>query len=224
MTRAACNFLVTIRVSERLRRTRFLAFGDSITEGQVSPAPSFTLLDPFEAYPHKLEQMLHAQYPTQDIVVLNRGWGGEETDEAVLRLTGVLNTDRPEVMLLLEGINGITRISPSSTARNLRRMVAAARQRQVEVLIATVMPVGSSREARRPGTNGRVRELNGRIAQIAAEFQLGAPVDLYTLFQTDSSLLGMDGLHPTATGYTRIAELFREAIVQRYRERIQAIH
>jgi lysophospholipase L1-like esterase len=224
MTKAACNFLVTIRVSERLKRTKFLAFGDSITEGQVSPAPSFTILQPFEAYPYKLEQMLHARYPAQDVVVLNRGWGGEETDEAVLRLAGVLNSDRPEVMLLLEGINGITRISTSSTARNLRRMVSTARQLQVDVLIATVMPVASSREARRPGTNARVRELNRRIGQIAAEFQLGAPVDLYTLFQTDLSLLGMDGLHPTATGYTQIAELFSEAIVQRYGERIQATH
>jgi lysophospholipase L1-like esterase len=41
-------------------------------------------------------------------------------------------------------------------------------------------------------------------------------VELYTAFQgQESTLLGLDGLHPNEAGYQRMAELFFEAIRQK---------
>ena len=49
---------MTVRVSRTLSRTRFVAFGDSITRGRsVSLQPLMTL-GLMETYPFKLEQML----------------------------------------------------------------------------------------------------------------------------------------------------------------------
>ena len=63
------------------------------------------------------------------------------------------------------------------------------------------------------GANARIQALNLRIKQLAVEFNLGPVVDLYSLFESNPQLLGMDGLHPSAQGQTRIAEAFAEEIV-----------
>jgi hypothetical protein len=52
---------VSVRVSQMLAKTKFTAFGDSITEGVVSLAP-FIMLGPPDTYPLKLEQMLLQRY------------------------------------------------------------------------------------------------------------------------------------------------------------------
>ena len=78
------------------------------------------------------------------------------------------------------------------------------------------MPVGAALEAKQPGINAAVVRLNVEINRLAQEFALGPPVDLYALFSAQPGLIGRDSLHPTAEGYTRMAELWNAAIVSRY--------
>jgi lysophospholipase L1-like esterase len=215
MKQAACGFIVMVRVSNVLSRTLFLAFGDSITAGKISLSPMLSLAEP-ETYPFKLEQMLGHRYPTQDLVVLNRGLSGERTDEGARRLPGVLDADKPEVLLLLEGVNAVWLLSTSRQADSIRSMIMAARARGVDVLVATVMPVAATWEADHQGSMSRIRALNTRIVQIAADLNIGPVVDLFGLFEANMALIGVDGLHPTAEGQTRIAEAFRDEIIKRY--------
>lgn len=216
MRRASCTFGVSIRTSARLARTRFVAFGDSITVGEVPEGLFFTIREPLESYPYKLEQMLRTRYPAQEIVVVNRGWGGEEPDEGVLRLPGVLDADQPEVLLLQEGTNGLTTARVSSYANHLRTIVATARQRNVDVILANLLPVGPPHTNTRPTKAAAVRELNRRMDLLAVELGIAPVLDLYAAFEADPSLLAIDGLHPTRQGYTRIAELFADEIIRRY--------
>jgi lysophospholipase L1-like esterase len=215
MKQAACGFIVAVRVSNVLSRTQFVAFGDSITAGKISLSPMLSLAEP-ETYPFKLEQMLGQGYPTQDFVVLNRGVSGERTDQGARRLPGVLDADKPEVVLLLEGVNAVWLLSTSQQANNIRSMIMAAHERQVDVLVATVMPVAATWEADHQGSMSRIRALNTRIFQLAAELNTGPVVDLFGLFEANLALIGADGLHPTAEGQTRIAEAFRDEIIKRY--------
>ena len=106
MAQASCEFGVTVRVSRTIAKTKFMAFGDSITDGAVSLAP-LIMLGPPDTYPFKLEQLLLERYPSQPIVVVNEGKGGEDTRGGARRLPGVLDADKPEVLLLLEGINNL---------------------------------------------------------------------------------------------------------------------
>ena len=213
---ASCGFPVTVRVSQTISRTKFMAFGDSITDGKVSLIPIISLAGP-ETYPYKLQEMLGQRYPSQPMGVSNQGVSGEHLGEGAARLPGVLDAERPEVLLLLEGVNAVWIRSTNTQAANLRTMITSARQRGVEVIIATVMPVTASWEAYgHVGSMARIRALNARIVQLAAEFNLGPVVDLFALFEANPQLIGSDGLHPTAQGQTRIAEAFREEIVRRY--------
>ena len=209
---ASCSFHIEVTVSRTLTKTRFLAFGDSLTAGTVSPA----LIDNPDSYPFKVQQMLRERYPAQEIVVLNDGTGGDRLKQGAAKLPAALAAHRPEVLLLLQGIIDVRRIPTAENAGYLRTMISTARQQEIDVIIATVMPVGAVLEAKEPGINAAVVKLNVEINRLAQEFSLGPPVDLYSLFNAEPGLIGRDSLHPTAEGYTRMAELWNAAIVSRY--------
>jgi lysophospholipase L1-like esterase len=235
MVQAMCGFAVRVRVAQTLSRNRFLAFGDSITEGEVRPPASlFTIIDPLEAYPFKVEQMLRSRYPAQpDILVINEGKGGEIVHRStsgglmsgVDRLPRALDTHQPQVLLLQEGTNDLSMATMSSIAGGLRTMVSAARRRNIDVIIGNVVPVGPPHSDfdTRTTKPAAILELNQRIARIPGEFPGVEVVDLYALFDADKALLGNDGLHPTALGYTRIAEAFTDAIVRRYGQQAESL-
>lgn len=216
---ASCSFTVRVLPPPRLRFTRFVAFGDSITEGVVSPAPSLLMsLGTPEAYPGRLQAMLADRYTAQTIEVVNRGLAGERLQKGRDRLPDVLDEEQPEVLLLQEGINNLRNVPTSELAADFRSMVRTAQRRDVLVLPALLLPVSDAREAGRPGTQAGIRAFNEQIRRISRELDCGDPVDLYSAFVENPGLLGMDGLHPTAEGYVRIAELFFEAIRERWEE------
>jgi lysophospholipase L1-like esterase len=216
MKQASCGFGVTVSVSHTIAKTKFTAFGDSITDGATSLAP-LVMLDAAETYPFKLEQMLRERYPAQAIVVVNRGRGGERTNQGAIRLPSILDADQPEVLLLHEGINNINGMATSAQVSALRTMITEAQGRGVEVIIATVMPVLPTWDHYQPGnTSQKIQALNAQIFALAAQFKLGLPVDLYAMFEASPQLIGQDGLHPTTEGQTRIAEAFRDEILRRY--------
>ena len=216
MGQASCSFPVIVRPSSQtIAKTKFMAFGDSITDGKVSLVPLISLAGP-DTYPFKLEQILQQRYPTQTVEVINRGLSGERSDRGAQRLPGVLDADKPEVVLLLEGVNAVWLLTTSRQADAIRSMIQSAQQRNVDPIVATVMPVSSKWEADHPGSMSRIRALNDRIKRLAVELNTGPVVDLFAIFDSNVNLLGADGLHPTIEGQTRIAEAFRDEIVRRY--------
>ncbi len=214
MAQASCDFQVSVRVSQTLAKTKFTAFGDSITEGVVSLAP-LIMLGPPDTYPFKLEQMLLQRYPAQPVAVVNEGRAGEDTRELARRLPSVLNAHNPEVLLLPRGINNINGLPTSTQVSAFRTMITDAQAHGAEVIIATLLPMLPSSRQYRSTTPGKIDELNTEIINLAAQYNLGL-VDLFAFFDANQQLMGSDGLHPSAEGQTRIAELFRDEIVRRY--------
>ena len=214
MCLAACGGTPSETASQTLSKTRYLAFGDSITAGTISP-PKVSPGKP-ESYPFKLQQTLRDAYRSQDIVVLNYGNGGERLKDGSTRLLPALDAERPEVLLLLQGIIDVRRIPTATNVQYLRTMITAARSRGIDVILGKLMPVGDGLEAKEPGINAAVVKLNGEIDRLAQEYGLGPAVDLYSMVSAEPSLIGEDNLHPTQDGMTRIADKFRAAVVSRY--------
>ena len=212
---SSCTFMVRV-TSRSLAATRFVAFGDSITSGIVSTALATpTLAGNPISYPAQLQDSLVERYPDQDFTVINAGVGGEDSAQGRARLPGVLDAFRPEVLLLLEGINRLELTGAARVASNLDAMVAAGRSRGAIVLLATLTPVGNIKEIQRPGVRAAIVDLNRRIWQIARDRRLGSVVDLFAVFERNPSLIGRDGLHPTVAGYRVMADEFLGAIVSR---------
>src|SRR5687767_3731910 len=92
----------------RVTKTKYLAFGDSLTEGVVSAPFTQTLVTTPHAYPARLAEALRARYRDQpDIAVFNEGKAGEYAADGKGRLPDAIKAHSPEVLLLLEGANDI---------------------------------------------------------------------------------------------------------------------
>ena len=213
----SCSFSVTV-LARLLGETGFLAFGDSITTGVFSPDLALALATSAgipTSYPAQLEALLMGRYPDQPISVINSGKPGEKTRDGKQRLPGVLDQVRPDVVMILEGINELSFVGPPQTAADIDSMVRSAQSRGVDVLLATLTPVGPVKAARRPGITALVDDVNRRIRQIAVT-RNAALVDIHAAMVGNLSLLGDDGLHLSTAGYQVMSEEFVDAIVSLY--------
>jgi lysophospholipase L1-like esterase len=187
-----------------ITRTRFLAFGDSVTAGTTSPALTRALSAGLpQSYPYKLQSLLGARYTTQIVSVFNEGLPLEEAADGVRRLPGLLRSASPDVVIILEGANDLVSSSVvSRTLGYLNTMARDARLAGARVVLCTLPP-------QRPGgvrTNDptAVASYNAGIRDLARG-EGAILVDLSR--EMDLSLIGVDGLHPTEAGYDRMAQI-----------------
>jgi lysophospholipase L1-like esterase len=220
---ASCNFKVEVKVPPKaLSVDRFMAFGDSVTEGYLEEPPAFTTLwkrlymEPTLTYPFQLEDMLRRRYASEAITVINEGLGGETVLEGEERFVKTFNRHLPEAVLILHGYNEVHSIPVAEARSAIRAMARSAQVRGADVVLATLFQVSDEREDGRPGSQSAIRSLNVRIRALAQELGLGPVADLEAAFGRNSSWLGPDGLHPTPEGYKKIADTFLEAIVARF--------
>ncbi len=218
-----CGFSVIVSAVPVLSSVRFLAFGDSITEGTTSPDPTTLVLSLTESYPYKLQSLLSGRYIDQSIVVLNRGKAGEAAyPDGMMRFPRELDGNQPQVALVLDGANDLlaaasTGMFNAAIARittALEEMIKSARSRGVRVMLATFPPQNPN--GSRGGGAEAVPRLNAAIANLAADERV-VLVDLYGgLGGTPAGSIGVDGLHPTDAGYTKIANIWFDAIKREY--------
>ena len=203
----------------RLSRTRFLAFGDSFTAGEVT-VPSATaqaigklVLVPSASYPSVLQSRLHATYTNQvtTISVTNAGEPSERILDGLLRFPSVFDALRPDVLLIMEGANGLPQVGPDISAGVMRLMVQHAKAGNARVFVGSMIP----QVAGRPRATTPVGELlaYNTTLQLMAQQEGVVFVDLYNPLLPDApTVIGVDGLHPNEAGYRFIAQLFLEAI------------
>ena len=224
-----CAFSVTIVLPPKLSIQRFLAFGDSMTfgedganslsglsVGQSRPAVQF----PFsQTYPGALQADLRGRYVTQSPTVGNAGKPAESVLDpgTYPRYTAFISSGLYDSVLIMDGANDLgdrdASVEPAVIAA-LRRMIDDAKNRGMRPVLGTLPPANPNgccplnrglAWSLVPGFNDRLRDL------ASSE---GIPLaDVYQAFNGDvTTLIGPDGLHPTAAGYDRIASTFAAAI------------
>jgi lysophospholipase L1-like esterase len=212
----SCTFSVTVAAPPRLRGTRILAFGDSMTEGAtVLGNDPYAIVHPQEtAYPTVLGQLLSARYTDQTIRVFNRGLPGEEAARALPRFIATFVADAPDVVVLQEGYNDFSRANVDafgidSAVRGMTELAAEARRRGARVFICTLAP---GRPGRVQLPNSAIVAINDRYRQIARS-EGAVLVDLYSALVPEVfANVSIDGLHLTPLGYRRVAETVFAAI------------
>ncbi len=156
MLTATCGFEVSVTLVPQIARTTFLAFGDSVTEGEVTvpaaaPAGAAPILRqvvvPSASYPTVIESRLAERYRAQRVTIENAGRSRGWAADALPRFRAALATSRPGAVLLLMGYN-----EPGSSAQRreavaaLDRMAKEARAAGARVFIATLTPGVDGRE------------------------------------------------------------------------------
>lgn len=156
-----------------------LAYGDSLTYG--------TGAGENESYPAVLGQLTGHK-------VLNYGIPGEISADGLARLPGVLEREKPALLLLCEGANDLLRrMDQAQAAENLRGMIRLARDRGIAVVLIAV-----------PDFNFTLSPPKF-YTEVAAEFNI--PIEAGALPRIlGNGSLKSDYVHPNAAGYRQLAE------------------
>jgi len=238
----------------QLSITQFVAFGDSITAGEIPDSTDTSLgrirpmvVHPYDlAYPVRLQELLNQRFPVESFTVTNAGCQGEaasgpytlERFDAVVAgqgwdgtIDGCNNPPVPPLkhvdgVILLEGVNDL---GPNGD-HGIPEAIAALR---------TMIRTARGRGAKvivgtllpqvppllRATTPDLIVPFNAQLVPMAtAEGAL--VVDLYTPFLTNTAewISPLDGLHPTAAGYQEMALLFFNAIQSTYEVTLSVGH
>jgi lysophospholipase L1-like esterase len=219
---ASCAFAISL-TGFRIGVTTFDAIGDSLTAGEIG-RPS--IVDPPNAYPTRLQELLDRTYPGQGLRVLNNGIGGWTVGQTLAIIPKLLQADRPDVVLLLSGFNDLTGVCGPGQAGTLacaaardtvrfgiRDCLRRVREANVGVkytFVSTLTPPGPSGSNRIDAD--AIVQTNQRIRQVVAA-EGGVLVDSYASFVGhEAEYVNVDGLHLRPAGYAALAEAFYAAI------------
>ncbi|GMU54046.1 MAG: hypothetical protein AMXMBFR33_31920 [Candidatus Xenobia bacterium] len=186
---------------------RIVALGDSTTAG----TPNF--LSPLEHPPDgkgdvtsQYAHWLMHHHPEWE--VLNRGVNGQRTDEIRARFERDVTQNHPHAVVILAGVNDVYLHLPlRQIQENLLAMYQRARELGIIVVGGTVIPYNTAKLEEN-------RELH-RLNQWILDQQI--PVcDFHKAVQDvrdhDYLRQSPDGLHPTPTGYHRMAVALRPVL------------
>jgi len=192
-----------------------VAFGDSLTVGYQSP----TLGEEFPR-PAPYTEFLDAmtiRFKQESAIVtrvefLNRGIVGELTDDMLDRFESDVVRLGPDFVIVLGGSNDLGwGVEPERVAGNLKEMYSGALSHSITPIACTVPSVLGYDE----GIPPRI-VLNGLIRKYSTDLDFTC-VDLFEATSDPAGRLrkeySNDGLHMTAEGYERMAEvIFSEAV------------
>ena len=225
---ATCGFTVSFSATT-LTATRFVAFGDSVTEGQNGRiSAGLRVVDVPNSYPTKLQMLFDFEFPSQGISVVNAGLGGESLEVAVKRLPAILSAEHPDTLLLLDGYNDLDACKPGQAGlapcvaamgvvvNKLRECIQIAREPKYGVryiFVSTLTPPGPV-----SGPNDRRRDKDA-IEQTNANLipmvnsEGAILVDSYRQFVGhEAEYVDIDGLHLRPAGNDVLAHMFFSAI------------
>ena len=186
---------------------RYLALGDSYTIGEGVSAP--------EAWPNQLVEMLRAHGVDMGPahIIARTAWTTDELSDAI-------DAEGPkgpfDLVTLLVGVNDQYRSRPvppfaAEFAQLLKRSRRFAGNRASRVVAVSIPDWGDTPYAEgrdRARISAEIRSYNDRAKELASEAKV-AWVDVTEISRamlTDSSLVAVDGLHPTGAMYRQWAE------------------
>jgi lysophospholipase L1-like esterase len=191
-----------------------VALGDSTTAG----TPAFR--SPIEAPPNGAGNV-ESQYAYwlmqahRDWQVLNRGVNGERTDQIRARFPRDAAQLEPAAVVIIAGVNDVYQgRSAESAERELEAMYDAARAAKIAVVAGSIIPFNVAT----PDQNARMHAINDWIRNYVAGHSAHAVfcdtrAAVAAPGQLDRLMSSPDGLHPSPTGYKRMALALEPAIV-----------
>jgi lysophospholipase L1-like esterase len=192
--------------------TRIVALGDSTTAG----TPAF--LSPLESPPNgRGDETSQFAYwlmrARPDWEVLNRGVNGERSDQIAARFARDVIDAAPAAVVIIAGVNDVYQGLPASrVTAHLRTMYDRAAHAGIRVVAGTIVPYNTATA----DANARMREINGWIrAQERGEPPVAFADTRAAVAkpgEPDRLDESPDGLHPSATGYRRMAEALQPVL------------
>lgn len=188
-----------------------LAFGDSVTACTPPPAGSCPFGET-ETFRYKLATAIGA-------TVINGGISGDSSEDALLKLSPLLSTNSPTIVVIMFGLNDEAEsVSVSVYERNLITFVRQCRtfNKRMEIILMTP---NATRDYQR---NQRLKPYVIAVRDVAKRFNTKI-VDnyrAYAEYATESALgaglmtnLTYDTIHPNENGQTVISNRIIECLM-----------
>ena len=192
--------------------TRIVALGDSTTAG----TPAF--LSPLESPPNgRGDETSQFAYwlmrARPDWEVLNRGVNGERSDQIAARFARDVIDAAPAAVVIIAGVNDVYQGLPASrVTAHLRTMYDRAAHAGIRVVAGTIVPYNTATadaNARMRGINGWIRDQRRSEPPVSFADTRDAVAKPGEPDRLDES---PDGLHPSSTGYRRMAEALQPVL------------
>ncbi len=194
--------------SDAARSTRIIALGDSTTAG----TPAFT--SPLESPPlgsgdetSQYAFWLMKAHP--EWVVLNRGINGQRSDEIRARFERDVIQNAPAAVVIIAGVNDIYQgRDVEHVTGHLQGMYARAAQAGIPVVAGSIIPFNTATAEQ----NRRMRQVNDWIRRQPKITFADTRAAVAASGNPDVLFESADGLHPTAAGYHRMADVIDAAL------------
>ena len=201
--------LNTARRLARGQPVTIVAIGSSSTAGAGATSGAAT-------YPARLAVELRKRFPGQTIIVLNRGVGGEETDNMLARFAASVVAAHPQLVLWQVGTNSVLRDHPlASHAGMLRRGIAELRDIGADVVLIDMQY--APKVLAKTGTPFMTRliALSAREQNVDLFHRFAAMQNWYeNQHRSFAGFISRDGLHMNDWGYACWAKLLAGAIAE----------
>ena len=193
------------------KTVRLVGFGDSITGVYYHTGGR-------RAWPEMLGLALQRLCPQARIETINAGLSGGNTASGLARMDQDVLAHRPDLVVVMFGMNDVVANAPEVYEGNLRTIVAKSRAAGAEVVLCTpnwVAPNNGSRDLTKLGAYAEiVRRVGADLALPVADcFAVYEAVAM--LSEREFTLLMSDGIHPNMRGHKLFAEEIAETITGR---------
>ncbi|MGY1844315.1 SGNH/GDSL hydrolase family protein [Modestobacter sp. SYSU DS0875] len=190
--------------SDRRTWQRYIALGDSFTEGLSDPDP--TAPDAFRGWADRLAGHLAVASPSGEIEYANLAIRGRLLAQVLDEQVPVALAAAPDLVSLVAGGNDLLRpgVDPDRLAADLETAVVAFREAGADVLLATGVDPRQTPIIRR--TRGRVAVFNSHLWSIAARHGAVVLDQWGAAWLQDARMWDPgDRIHLTAEGHRRTA-------------------
>lgn len=147
-----------------------------------------------------------------DLVVANRGIGGDVSRGVLFRLKEDVLSLNPQAIVLLIGTNDLSAKAPAQDiADNVSLIIEQARETNKDLpIVLCLVPPRASESS--PIDASKLTDLNERLKSVAGNHKNVVVLDLYTALATsegtpESKYFSKDQLHLSAAGYQKWAEI-----------------
>lgn len=149
----------------------------------------------------------------------NRGVDGQASAHLLPRMRQDVIALRPCAVLIAAGLNDIIArrgvISPADYVANIESLVDLAQAHGITVILATLPPAERFPIRPRIAPQPRIDQLNAQLRALARRRGL-VLADFHAALAAPG--LRIDGLHPNAEGYRRLAPVVEQALAQTRKE------
>ena len=198
---AAGARLRTVQLIETGQPVRIVCFGDSVTGVYYHSGDR-------RAWCDLVGIALQRLYPRARLEMINAGVSGNTTADGLQRMAADVLGHHPQLVIVMFGLNDVTRVTPEDFRANLRQIVQRSREAGAEVMLMTPNFV-SDGDVKRPV--GKVAD----YAQITRDVgrELTVPVaDTFRAFQSVQTQdhrawlrIMSDTIHPNMRGHKLLA-------------------